>query len=130
MSFGSATLVNGSSFAGANSHLFLAKYGAAGDLLWAKQATGPSSEVPQGLAVDDAGEVFLTGYYSGAAVFGSLATLTNAGSTDLFLAEFQTPPATRFGCAPRAARAPIMATASPWMRAAMRSSPGAFLTVR
>lgn len=85
---GSITLTNRSNAGGGFSDLFLVKYDAAGTLLWAAQGTGANSETPRGLATDDAGNILLAGYYVGAASFGGLPALTNAGNSDLFLAKF------------------------------------------
>jgi hypothetical protein len=72
--------------------VFLARYDTGGNLVWARRAGGTTGDVAQGLAVDTAGNVFVTGgFLSTQAVFGSF-TLTNqaaAGtSPDLFLAKY------------------------------------------
>lgn len=40
---------------------FISKLSAAGNFLWAKSFTGPSSTIPQSIAVDDAGNVYTSG---------------------------------------------------------------------
>ncbi|MEE9411846.1 MAG: SBBP repeat-containing protein, partial [Methylococcales bacterium] len=52
--------------------IFLAKYTADGDLVWAKRAGGISFDVGSSLAVDGSGNAYLTGFFSsGIATFGS-----------------------------------------------------------
>jgi hypothetical protein len=79
INFGSTTLTN--------TGLFLAKYDANGNALWAKSAVG--GDVATSVAVDATGESYITGYFtSSTTTFGS-TTLTNAGvgNYDIFLAK-------------------------------------------
>jgi Calx-beta domain len=71
------------------SDLFVAKYGPAGDLLWANRMGGPESDTYSGygdLTVDGAGNVFVTGMLRSTADFGSF-TLTSQGLSDIFIAK-------------------------------------------
>ncbi len=67
--------------------IFIAKYNAAGNILWAKRAGGGSPENAYGVAVDGQGNAFITGRVAGTASFGSV-TLPNAGSGDVFIAKY------------------------------------------
>ncbi|HOC57030.1 MAG TPA: immunoglobulin domain-containing protein [Verrucomicrobiota bacterium] len=87
LAIGSVVFTNTSPASG-YSDLFLARYDPAGTFQWAAQVTGSNSENARGIAADDAGNVFLAGYYAGTPVFGSLAALTNAGNSDLFVAKY------------------------------------------
>src|SRR6185295_2668246 len=58
------------------SDIFLAKYDAEGDLLWARQAGGSADDAALGIAVSTNGNCFVTGYYSKAASFGKLNVST------------------------------------------------------
>ena len=80
--FGTDTLTNAGT-----ENIFLAKYNGAGNVLWAKGAGGTGSDMAYSVAVGTSGATYLTGYFSSPTIaFGSSA-LTNAGSTDVFLAK-------------------------------------------
>ncbi len=70
-----------------NSDIFVAKYSPAGAPLWAKSAGGTLDDGGRGIAVDDKGISYVTGYFSGVATFDSL-TLTSRGQDDLFVAKY------------------------------------------
>lgn len=52
------------------SDIVLLKYSPDGDLLWARTAGGPNNDGAYGIDTDKAGNVYITGAYSGLAVFG------------------------------------------------------------
>jgi len=83
--FGSTTLIN------AGWHdVFIAKYDANGNVLWAKSAGGASDEEGTSVSADANGNVFVTGGFSGSTIkFGSI-TLTNseAGAGDIFIVKY------------------------------------------
>lgn len=88
-----------------NDDMFLVKYGAQGDLLWAQRAASTLSFV-QGLALDAnaRGDVAISGYLGGTttfgdASFGTTAQVVSAGSFDAFVATFDSDGALR--CAVR-----------------------------
>jgi hypothetical protein len=62
----------------------VAKVDSGGNFLWAKRAGGVSSVRGQGIAVDSSGNAYVTGGFSGTAVFGA-TTLTSAGNWDVFI---------------------------------------------
>ena len=62
--------------------IFLAKYDASGTLLWTRQTGTASGELAFGVAVDSAGNAYITGYTQ-----GNLGG-PNAGSDDIFLAKY------------------------------------------
>ena len=73
---------------------FIWKLDGAGNLVWARQVggatDGPNADYAQAIAVDDAGNVFVTGHFYGTADFDpSTATynLTSAGLLDVFVLE-------------------------------------------
>jgi hypothetical protein len=66
--------------------LFAARFSPAGQHLWSKRFGGTSNEDVRGVAVDGAGDVFLTGQFLGSINFGG-PTLTSAGFEDIFLAK-------------------------------------------
>jgi len=74
--------------------VFLAKYDAGGNYLWAKNMGGTGADLGYSVAVDGSDNVYVTGYFiSGSANFdpggtGGAGTLTTAGSNDAFLAKY------------------------------------------
>ncbi|KAA9325025.1 SBBP repeat-containing protein [Adhaeribacter soli] len=80
-SFGSTTLTTSG-----NNDVFVAKYDASGNLVWAKKAGGTSTDEGYGIAVDTNGNSYITGYFYSSATFGS-TTLTSSGISDMFIAK-------------------------------------------
>ncbi len=76
---------NVTSLAGAYSDGFVAKYAGDGSVTWVRQFGGAGVAAARGLAVDAAGTVHLTGYFSGAASFGTNNLNGIIGSYDAFL---------------------------------------------
>jgi hypothetical protein len=64
---------------------FVGKLTSGGQWLWATAATGTNTAYGKGLVADPAGGVFVTGSYSGNAVFGA-TQLSSGGSDDGFVA--------------------------------------------
>jgi hypothetical protein len=64
--------------------VFIAKYTAAGTLLWVRTAGGEFRDEGQALALDGAGNVFVTGEFNLTATFGPF-TLTNIWWDDIFV---------------------------------------------
>ena len=69
--------------------LFLAKYDSLGNILWAVNAGGVNDEVAGGLALDEQGNVLITGKIMGDAYFGA-DTLADPvpGGSDVLLAKY------------------------------------------
>jgi hypothetical protein len=80
-SFGTYTLTSNGSF-----DVFAAKLDTDGNWLWAVSAGGTGLDESRGIALDPAGNAFLTGYFSGTASFGT-HTLTSNGNEDVFAAK-------------------------------------------
>ncbi len=72
--------------------VFLAKYDSSGKFMWAKSMGGTGYDYGMGVAVDDRGNVFVTGIFEApGADFnrgGSGGALTSAGGNDVFVAKF------------------------------------------
>lgn len=81
MTIGSTTLVQAGSM-----DVFVVKYGAAGDVLWATSAGGGSNDEAYTLAVDSNSDIIVAGYYTQESTFGSY-TLANPGLANIFLAK-------------------------------------------
>ncbi len=92
ITFGSFTLANDTN----NSYtpnIFLAKYDANGNVLWARSAVGKSSVIHTGdealsVAVDILGNAYITGYFTSTSITFGSTTLSNSGSTDIFLTKY------------------------------------------
>jgi len=65
--------------------VFVAKADSDGNWLWALSAGDTNNERGLGIAVDDSGGVYLTGFFENTAYFGSLLLTSNGGS-DIFVA--------------------------------------------
>ena len=87
ITFGTTVLTNASTGTG---DVFLAKYDAAGNVIWANRAGGGGDDLASAVATDAFGNVFVTGYFTGTtSVFGTATlTNTNAGFGDMFLAKY------------------------------------------
>ena len=98
--------------------LYVAKYDAAGTCLWGRVVGGPGVEAPQDLAVDAAGNVFVTGYFEDNVTFGSTTLTAGAAITQrgaLFVGKLNTAGtwqwATKFGVDTRQPRTTTVALA-------------------
>lgn len=72
---------------GGGHDMFLAKYNNLGELIWAKTIGGNNYEYARGLAADNFGNTFITGYFTNSTTIGT-TTLISAGQYDLFVAGF------------------------------------------
>jgi len=71
------------------SDIFIAKYDAGGNFLWAVQAGGTDGDTGNGIATDGSGNITMTGKFSSTATFGD-TTLTSVGDYDIFIAKYDT----------------------------------------
>jgi hypothetical protein len=69
--------------------IFVAKLDTDGNWSWAKQAGSPNSDSSVDIAVDGAGDAYITGYFTGSAAFGD-STLTGSYDDDVFVAKLDT----------------------------------------
>lgn len=69
------------------SDIFLLKSDNTGQVLWAVKAGGTADERGNAVSVDNAGNVYITGYFQGTATFGA-TSLTSAGLQDVFTAKY------------------------------------------
>ncbi|WP_046244515.1 hypothetical protein [Hymenobacter terrenus] len=86
LTLGSVTLTAGPG----SGHLFLAKYSAAGTVLWATQFDSPADDnLFSNVAVDAVGNAYLTGYFTSALKLGATTLTTPSATTkDAFLIKF------------------------------------------
>ena len=70
-----------------NLEMFVAKFDAAGVHQWSQRFGSTGIDIGYGVAVAPSGSVFLTGQFTGTVNFGG-ANLVSAGSSDMFLAKY------------------------------------------
>jgi len=70
--------------------IFIAKFDSAGTVIWAKNAGSTSSDFSKGISLDAAGNIYITGNFSGTATFYGTpnANLTTGGQWDAFIAKY------------------------------------------
>lgn len=83
LTFGSSTLTNHGI-----SNIFIAKYDAGGNPLWAKSGGGTETDMGYSVAADPAGNAYITGaFFSPSITFGS-TLLLNSGFANIFVAKY------------------------------------------
>ncbi len=83
VTFGSNTLNSAG-----QTDIFIAKYDASGNVLWAKSAGGTLSDVAYSITSDSSGNLYITGKFQSSTInFGS-TTLINSGTDDIFVAKY------------------------------------------
>ncbi len=71
--------------------IYLAKYDAAGALLWARRMGAAGADMPHSVIIDPRGDVLLFGYFSGAVDFdpgAGTANVVSRGARDIFVAKY------------------------------------------
>ncbi len=71
-----------------SSDLFLTKVSSDGTFRWAKMAGGSREDISEGIVTDGAGNIYMTGSFSGTATFGNCSLSTATLSTDAFMVKF------------------------------------------
>jgi membrane-bound inhibitor of C-type lysozyme len=80
--------LGGATFTSAGSNdIFLAKFSSAGVHKWSKSFGDASNQVANKIGVSPAGDVYMTGFFTGTVNLGGLL-LTSAGAEDMFLAKY------------------------------------------
>lgn len=82
--FGSATFGSQTITSSGAQDIFIAKYDNAGIFQWVQSAGGAGADIGNGIAVDNTGNVFVTGEFAGTATFGSASLSSMNGSVDVF----------------------------------------------
>jgi beta-propeller repeat-containing protein len=89
--FGTTDFGSGPLASAGGEDIFLAKYASNGTYSWARRFGGTSTDSVVDVAADTVtGEVAMTGYFAGAAEFGSGVFVTSAGGNDAFVAKYST----------------------------------------
>ena len=81
--FGSTTITR---VGGAD--IFIAKYDAGGNELWAKGGGGTGDDYGGAITTDATGNIIATGNFTSSPITFGSTTLTNAGSTDIFVVKY------------------------------------------
>jgi hypothetical protein len=87
ISFGATTLNNSNGFS--TYDLFIVKYNASGNILWAKTAGGWGDDIAYGITIDSYGNIYIIGTYALSISFGA-TTLTSNGAIDIFVVKLDT----------------------------------------
>jgi len=69
------------------SDIYIAKYDPNGALLWVSSAGGRDYDEAHAVAVDAAGNAYITGFFDANATFGAYSLLNHSGSDDIFVAK-------------------------------------------
>jgi Beta-propeller repeat len=85
---GTATFSGTQLISSGSMDIFLAKYDPSGNLLWIRQGGGAGDDEGYGLTVDPDGNVVVTGWFTGAATFGTNQLTGLNSSTDIFVAKY------------------------------------------
>jgi hypothetical protein len=67
--------------------IFVARYDAAGNVMWARQAGGTGNDFGRNIDLDDNGNIYISGEFESTASFGS-NNLNSIGNVDIFIAEY------------------------------------------
>ncbi len=73
-----------------NDDVFVVKYSSAGVEQWFYQPTGNSNDSGNGIAVDNGGNILITGYYGNTLVVGSTTLARGGGGSDTFVLKLST----------------------------------------
>jgi len=66
---------------------FFAKYDLNGNLIWANRAGGTDNDEALGITYDNSGNVYVCGFFNGAATFGT-TTINSYGDNDIYVAKY------------------------------------------
>ncbi len=69
------------------SDVMVARYNSNGAILWAVRGGGIGNDEPNAIAADGAGNVYVTGFFTGTATFGGV-TLNSGGGKDMFVVKY------------------------------------------
>jgi len=82
ITFGASTLINPNPANASDNYLFLLKYDHNGNEVWAKYAGGNKSAIAKSVVVDNAGNIYVAGFYQSTSITFGTTTLTSVPSFD------------------------------------------------
>jgi Tfp pilus assembly protein PilZ len=85
ITFGTTVLTNSSS---GTYDIFIVKYDALGNVLWASSAGGTTNDRGNNISTDVGGNILVTGQFESPSITFGTIILTNAGSYDMFTAKY------------------------------------------
>lgn len=83
---GAVQFGNWNTDSGDDMEIFVVKYDAQGNFLWAQHAGSPYNDSAEDIAIDSVGNVYITGWFQNVATFGALGVVSE-GSSDMFIAK-------------------------------------------
>jgi hypothetical protein len=83
ITFGTITLINSGSW-----DIFIVKYDANGNVLWAKSEGGPTSDYGYSTTTDVQGNVYISGRFNSPSITFGGYTVTNSGNADMFIVKY------------------------------------------
>lgn len=88
VTFGSTTLVNAAPF---GSNVFLVKYNASGNVVWAKDSHGlGGNDIATSIATDGSGNIFVSGAYTSSTISFDGVNLFNSAGENMFVVKYDT----------------------------------------
>lgn len=84
---GSATFGSNTLISNGGTDVFLAAYNSSGVIQWVRQIGGTNNDAPTAIAINNAGEITISGYFTDYAVFGTLPK-NSQGGEDIFIARY------------------------------------------
>ncbi|GAB1443680.1 hypothetical protein MASR2M39_25220 [Ignavibacteriales bacterium] len=70
-----------------NYDIFIAKFDNSGNVVWLKKAGGNMEDAAKDVSIDDSGNIFITGYFSAAAIFDT-THISSEGASNMFVAKY------------------------------------------
>ncbi len=88
ITIGTTVLTNPGIATNYGNDMFIVKYDASGNVVWANKAGGALDDHCNSVRVSQNGDILITGYFSSATCNFGANSLTNLGSTDVFIAKY------------------------------------------
>ncbi len=83
ITFGSTTLTNAGGY-----DIFVTKYDSSGSIVWANSSGNIANDFSSSISCDNSGSIFVTGSFQSSTISFGSTTLTNAGSSDIFIVKY------------------------------------------
>ncbi len=87
ITFGGTTLIN-DSIGGGTYDMYVAKYDASGNFVWANSAGGSNVDHGYGIAVDGSGNSYVVGYFHSLSITFGNTVLTKTGAYNMFIVKY------------------------------------------